>query len=262
MDSWTWAQALAVAGLVAAMILGARSGYRRGPLRQLAAPLAAIGAIATAAWAGPDLGHAWLGELGVPWILRGPIGFLVLAALLWLVLLAILWRAGRPLAETGESESPVMGAVVGCWTGGLMWLVAMTTWGQHAAWERELAPGSRQNPTGPLSEIVRLPGLGWLGSMEAWPEKPREIVRAGRRVMADPAANRRLMENPRVRALASHPAFYTAWGDPEVKRLTRAGDYLTLLEHPKVRVLLADEGFQRELAAFDLLGALKQALRE
>ncbi len=261
MDSWTWAQVLAVSGLVAAMVLGARSGYHRGPLRQLAAPLAAIGAIAVAAWVGPDVGHAWLGELGVPWILRGPVGFLVVAALLWLALLAILWRAGRPLAATGESESPVMGAVTGCWTGALAWLLVLTSWGQHAAWQRELSPAPRQEP-GAIGEIARLPGLGWLGSMEAWPEKPREIVRAGRRVMADPAANRRLMENPRVRALASHPAFYTAWGDPEVKRLTRGGDYLTLLEHPKVKVLLADEGFQRELAAFDLIGALKQALRE
>lgn len=262
MDSWTWAQVLAVTGLVAAMTLGARSGYHRGPLRQLAAPLAAIGALAVAAWVGPDLGHAWLGELGVPWILRGPAGFLLAAALLWLVLLAILWRAGRPLAETGESESPVMGAMVGCWTGGLAWLTVMTSWGQHAAWERELRPAAAAEPTGALAEIAALPGLGWLGAMEAWPEKPREIIRTGRRVLADAAANRRLMENPRVRALASHPAFYTAWGDPEVKRLTRAGDYLALLDHPKVRLLLADEGFQRELAAFDLLGALKQALRE
>lgn len=261
MDSWTWAQALAVMALVAAMTLGARSGYRRGPLRQLAAPLAAIGAIVVAAWVGPDLGHAWLGELGMPWILRGPVGFLVVAAVLWLALLAILWRAGRPLAETGESESPVMGAMVGCWTGGLMWLMVMTSWGQHAAWQRELSPAPRQDP-GAIAEIARLPGIGWLGSMEAWPEKPREIVRAGRRVMADAAANRRLMENPRVRALASHPTFYTTWGDPEVKRLARGGDYLALLEHPKVQVLLADEGFQRELAELDLLGALRQALRE
>jgi hypothetical protein len=261
MDSWTWAQALAVAGLIAAMTFGARSGYRRGPLRQLAAPLAALGALAAAAWVGPDLGHAWLGQVGVPWILRGPAGFLLAAAVIWLALLAILWRAGRPLAETGESESPVMGAMVGCWTGGLAWLTVMTAWGQHAAWERELRPATTPS-RGSLAEIAELPGLAWLGTMEAWPETPREIIRAGRRVMADPAANRRLMENPRVRALASHPAFYTAWGDPEVKRLVRGGDYLGLLDHPKVQQLLADEGFQRELAAFELLGALRQALRE
>lgn len=261
MEAWTWAQVLAVTGLVAAMIFGARSGYRRGPLRQLAAPLAAIGALAAATFVGPDLGHAWLGQVGVPWILRGPAGFLIVAAVLWLVFLGVLWRAGKPLAETGESENPVMGAMVGCWTGGLAWLTVMTTWGQHAAWERELRPATAPR-AGALSEIADLPGLAWLGAMEAWPETPREIIRAGRRVMANPEANRRLMENPRVRALASHPIFYTAWGDPEVKRLARSGDYLNLFEHPKVRVLMADEGFQKELAAFDLLGALKQALRE
>ncbi len=261
MDSWTWAQALAMAAFVLCLILGARSGYRRGPLRQLAAPLAAIGALALGAWLGPDLGHAWLGQVGVPWILRGPAGFLTAALLSWLVLLFIIWRAGKPIAETGESENPVMGAMVGCWTGGLAWLAVMTAWGQHAAWERELQPRPAPAPSA-LGEIAQLPGLDWIGSMEAWPETPREIVRAGRKVMADPAANRRLMDNPRVRALASHPTFYTAWGDPEVKRLTRSGDYLALLDHPKVEALLADESFQRELAAFDLLGALKKALGE
>jgi len=261
MEQWTWAQGLAAAGLVACMVLGARSGYRRGPLRQLAAPLAALGALAVAALVGPDLGHAWLGALGVPWILRGPAGFLLVAALGWLVLLAVLWRAGRPLAETGESESPVMGALVGCWTGGLAWLTVITAWAQHEAWVKELAPGGKP-ASGSLAEIAALPGLGWLGDMEAWPEHPRELIRAGRRVMANPEASRRLMEDPGVRALASHPTFYTTWGEPEVKRLVRAGDYLRLLEHPKVRLLLADETFQRELSVFDLLGAMRRALRE
>lgn len=262
MESWTWTQALALAGFVACLTLGARSGYRRGPVRQLATPLAAVGALALAAAFGPGLGHAWLGQLGVPWILRGPAGFLIFAAVAWLALLALIWRAGRPLAETGEAESPVMGAMVGCWTGGLAWLAVMTTWGQHEAWRRELGPRDPRGQASSLAEIARLPGLGWLIEMEAWPETPREIIRAGRRVMADPEANRRLMQNPGVRALASHPTFYTAWGDPEVKRLAKSGDYLALMDHPKVSLLLADEGFQRELAAFDLLGALKQALRE
>ena len=261
MEQWTLAQGLAAAGLVACMVLGARSGYRRGPLRQLAAPLSALGALALAALVGPDLGHAWLGSVGVPWILRGPSGFLLVAALGWLTLLAILWRTGRPLAETGESENPVMGAMVGCWTGGLAWLTVITAWGQHAAWVRELGPRDKA-PSTALAEIAALPGMGWLGGMQAWPEHPREIIRTGRRVMGNAEASRRLMENPGVRALASHPSFYTAWGDPEVKRLVRSGDYLELLEHPKVQLLLADEAFQRELAVFDLLGAMKGALRE
>lgn len=260
----TLAQALALVLLVGMMAAGAAAGHRRGPARQLAGPLAG-GVALLAAWlAGPSAGHALLGSVGVPWIFRTAGGMLLVFLATWLVVLAWLWRRGKPLAASGEPDNPVMGAMVGCWTGMLGWLFLLATWGSVDAWRRELAgPHDKETPAwvGAMAEIAALPALGWLGRLPAWPESAVRLVKMSRQVMAEPASSRRLMADPRVRALASHPTFYTAWGDPEIKRLAQEGRYWTLLQHPKVQPLLEDEGFQRELAALDLEAVLGKALR-
>lgn len=261
MEDVTLSQALAAVGLAGLMILGAAKGHRRGPVRQLAAPLAGAIGLGLGAAFGPTLGHALLGDIGVTWILRGPLGMLLIGLIAWLVALTIFWKMGKPSSTSGEADNPVLGAIIGCWTGMVAWLAILAAIGQHAAWERELAPG-RAAPAGATAAIARLPLMGWLATMEPWPEHPKLILRASRVVFADEEATRRLMADPKVRSLASHPAFYTAWGDVEVKRLVKAGDYQGLVDHPKVQTLLADEGFQRELADFDALAALNAALRK
>lgn len=261
MEDVTLAQALAVLGLAGLMVLGASRGHRRGPLRQLAAPLAGVIGLGLGAGLGPTVGHALLGEVGVPWILRGPAGMLLVGLLAWLAALAVIWKMGKPSSVSGEADNPVLGTIIGCWTGIVAWVALVAAIGQHAAWEKELA--ANRTGVGQIAgEIGGLPLMGWVAEMEPWPEHPKLILRASRRVFADDEATRRLMNDPKVRALASHPAFYPAWGDVEVKRLVKTGDYKALLDHPKVRALLADEGFQRELANFDALAALRAALKE
>ena len=199
----------------------------------------------------------------MPWIFRGGAGMLVTALVTWLVGLAILWRAGKPSASSGEPDHPVLGALVGCWTGALGWLAILVAWGSAEAWRRELADPTERTAwarSGPMAEIAAIPGLAWLVELPAWPESTARVVGLSRRVMADSAATRRLMADPKVKALASHPVFYPAWGDPEVKSLAQKGKYWALLRHPKVQPVLEDEGFQRELAALDIEGALRRAL--
>lgn len=261
MADLTLAQLLAILGLASLMLAGATRGHQRGPLRQLAAPVASLVGGIMGVWVGPTLGHAWLGDVGLPWIARGPVGILVIGLIAWLLTLALLWQMGKPSSVTGESDSPVLGAIIGCWTGVIGWLVLLITLAQYQGWERELEP----TPAAEISstqQIAALPLMGWLEEMEPWPASLRDILRNSRKVFASPSATTRLMKNPRVRALASHPSFYTAWGDVEVKRLVRAGDYRGALDHPKVKTLLADDGFQQELARFDALEALKGALKE
>lgn len=260
----TLAQFLALATLIGLMAAGAAAGHRRGPGRQLAGPLAGALGLAAGWLGGPALGHATLGWVGVPWIFRAAGGMLALGMATWLVALALLWRMGKPRAASGEADNPVLGSIIGCWTGLLAWLATMLAWASVDAWRRELAgPAEREaaERTGPVAEISRLPGLGWLGTLPAWPESAVRVVRLSRQVMADPVATKRLMADPRVKALASHPAFYPAWGDPEVKALAQKGRYWTLLQHPKVQPVLEDEGFQRELASLDLESVLGRALK-
>lgn len=260
----TLTQLLAAGALLGMMVAGAAAGHRRGPGRQLAGPAAgALGLLA--GWlAGPALGHAAFGALGVPWIFRAAAGIAAVFLATWLVTVGLLWRLGKPTASSGEPDRPVLGAMVGCWTGMLGWLAILVAWGSVDAWRRELSgpgegeAGARQ---GAVAEVAGLPLMGWIGELPAWPDSAVRIVRMSRQVMADPAKSRRLMADPKVRALASHPSFYPAWGDPEVKSLAQKGRYWALLQHPKVRPLLEDEGFQRELAALDLEEVLGRALR-
>lgn len=257
-------QMLALAALAGVMVAGAAAGHRRGPGRQLAGPAAGAAGLLVGWLAGPAAGHALLGAVGVPWIFRAGAGILLVCLATWLVVVALLWRLGKPSSASGEADRPVLGAMVGCWTGMLGWLAVLIAWGSVDAWRRELSGAAevgRMATGGVVAEVAALPGMGWLGELPAWPESAARVVRLSRQVMADPAKSRRLMADPRVRAVASHPSFYPAWGDPEVKSLAQQGRYWTLLQHPKVQPLLEDEGFQRELAGLDLEDALTKALR-
>jgi len=253
------AQLVALALLAGMMVAGAAAGHRRGPGRQLAGPAAGLVALLAGWLAGPAAGHAALEPLGVPWIFRAVVGMVAVFLAAWLLALSFLWRLGKPSAASGEPDRPVLGAMAGCWTGLLGWLALLLAWGAAEAWRRELS-GPEKPAGGWFAEVAALPAMGWLGELPAWPASAARVVKLSRQVLADPAKSQRLMADPRVRALASHPSFYPAWGDPEVKRLAQEGRYWTLLRHPKVQPLLEDEGFQRELAGLDLEDTLGKAL--
>jgi len=249
--------------LLALLVQGARGGYRRGPLRQLAGLIALLIASLAGWLVGGPLGLAALADSSVPWLLRESTGMLAVGLLVWLIALAWLWRAGRRPAGAEEAENPVWGAVVGCWTGlinaGVL-LLLLTAW---AGWVEMLSDpefADRHWAVRVRQDLAELPGTGMLRDATPWPEAWQRVAQKARRVLTNPEASRRLMEQDAIRALATHPTFYTAWGDPEVKRLLRVGRFSEAMAHPKVKPLLNDEEFQRRLLNTDLEVALDKAL--
>lgn len=255
--------ALALALLL--LVQGARGGYRRGPVRQLAGLLALLAAGAVGWLAGAPLGLWLLADSPVPWLLRESAGMVATGALVWLVALAWLWHLGRRSNGSEEAESPVMGAIVGCWTGILnvaVLILSICAWAGFNeavltpfAAERSWAAQTRQ-------ALAGLPGCAALGSYSPWPDAWVRVASKTRRTLGQPEASRRLMEQEPVRALASHPTFYTAWGDPDIKRLLREGSFWEAACHPKARPLLNDEAFQRQLLEIDLESLLDKSLRK
>ena len=246
------------------LVQGAYGGYKRGPIRQCASLVALIAAIAVGWMFGGELGLLFLTDTIVPWLLRGPIGVIGLSALTWLLALSWLWFVGRRAKGSEEAESPVLGALVGCWTGFIncaFLLAVLTAW----AGAREIlsTPTVAQQHWAVVArdDLSGFIGMDWIRGYSPWPEIWKRIARKGQQVLGSPDASRRLMEQEPIRALASHPTFYTAWGDPEIKRLAHNGSLGELLEHPKVRPLLNDEAFQQQLIHTDLEVLLDKSLK-
>jgi hypothetical protein len=246
------------------LIQGAYHGYQRGPIRQCASLVALVVAL-TLGWIfGGELGQLFLDNTIVPWLLRGVLGTLALTVLIWLLTLSWLWFVGRRAKGVEETESPVMGALVGCWTGLIHCALIVGVLSAWAGAREILSPPTvaRQHWTViARDELSDLPGMSWLKGYTPWPENWQRIARKGQQVLGNAEASRRLMEQEPIRALASHPTFYTAWGDPEVKRLAHAGSLGDLLEHPKVKPLLNDEAFQRQLIHTDLELLIDKSLK-
>ena len=116
---------VALVVLALLMVRGAWRGYRRGPMRQLAGPVALATGQLVGWLFGSDLGHACLQGTSYPWVLRGFTGVVVLTCLTGLACYALFWRLGRQPEGQTEAESPVLGSLVGCWTGLLYFLICV-----------------------------------------------------------------------------------------------------------------------------------------
>jgi uncharacterized membrane protein required for colicin V production len=256
---------VALLGLALLMIRGAWRGYRRGPLRQLAGPVAlATGQIV--GWLfGSDLGHACLQGTSYPWILRGFTGVVVLTCLTGLACYALFWRLGRQPEGRKEPESPVLGALIGCWTGLLYFLILIVVLATVASvYDLFEKPDDRRHHW--TVEIRdELAGVPFTSGLKGWspiPDKQRILIRQTRRLMADPEARRRLMAQPEIRALAAHPSLYQAWEDKKVRELLNNNDLTGFIDHPKVRAVLADEKLQQEAEKVDLGRIIEQSLQK
>ncbi|MFN5058092.1 MAG: hypothetical protein ACK47U_00815 [Verrucomicrobiota bacterium] len=249
--------------LAALMIRGAWRGYRRGPLRQLAGPAAlTIGQLS--GWLfGGELGHALLQGTAYPWMLRGITGVVGLACVTGLLSYALLWRLGRTPEGQDEAESPVLGALVGCWTGALYFLLLVGIIASVASvYDLLASPGA---PTNHWTVAVRdeLSATPLTRDLKDWspiPDEQRTLIRQTRRLMADPEARRRLMVQPEIRALAAHPTLYQAWEDKKVRELLNDNDLSGFIDHPKVRAVLADEVLQKEAEKVNLTKVIDRAL--
>ena len=255
---------IAAALLAALMVRGAWRGYRRGPLRQLAGP-AALTVGQLGGWLfGGDLGHALLQGTSYPWMLRGITGVVGLACVAGLLTYALLWRLGRSPTDQKEAESPVMGALVGCWTGLLYFLILLALLATVASVYDlfEKPDDSRHHWSVEIrNDLAATPFTADLKDWSPIPAKQRTLIRQTRQLMANPEARRRLMAQPEIRALAAHPTLYQAWEDKKVRELLNNNDLTGFIDHPKVRAVLADEPLQKEAERVDLTKIIEQSLQ-
>jgi hypothetical protein len=261
-----------LAGLGVALLVsiaaGTTRGLYRGPVRALATLIALVAAVLVAWLFGSMAGHALLTGTKVPWLLRGALGVLILGSVVWLVVFGYLWWRGRTKNPAGDPESPVSGAIVGCWVGilwfsvGLTGLLALAGIGESwtLAGGRSRAPAPLRWPMRVKSALASWPGTEPISRFNPVPEAPRRVLRKVILVLHDPKAFRRLQNDESVRAIAAHPSFYPLMQNPEIKDLARRQDARGLLSHPLVIDLLADEEFQRRLGDADIEPMLDRAL--
>lgn len=254
-----------LAGLVLASLMarGAWRGYQRGPLRQLAGPIALSIGLAVG-WAfGPDLGHSLLHGTSFPWLMRGAAGILGLTCLTGLLAYGMAWQIGKRPQGQDEAESPILGAMVGCWTGLLYFsLLVLAVITVASIQELVAGPQAAQNRLSVQArdQLADTPFTAWLKDWSPIPDRQRKLAQQSRLLMADPEARKRLMAMPQIRALAAHPSFYQAWEDKKVRELLNNKDLNALIDHPKVRALLADDEFQKQADSLDLPAIFEQAL--
>lgn len=255
-----WVAAVVLALLI---IRGAWRGYQRGPLRQLAGPLALSAGLGVG-WAfGPELGHSLLHGTNFPWLLRGAAGLLSLTCLTGLLCYGLAWRLGKRPAGVDEAESPVWGSLVGCWTGLLYFSLLVLGIATIASLQELIeGPTNAQNPLAiqARNALADTPVTGWLRDWSPLPDRPRRLLIQTRLLMADPEARKRLMALPEMRALAAHPVFYQAWEDKQVHELLNSRDLGGFINHPKIRAVLADEAFQKQAESLDLPAIFGRAL--
>lgn len=248
-------------------------GYWRGPVRQLAPLCSFVIASVVAYFWGAAFGHAWLGLLGVPWILRGGCGILLLCLFVWLPVFSYFWYKGRGQVceKTGEPEHPGLGALVGCWTG-IFWggLVALCLTAAGTVGETFLSvrPGAEKSWIGRVfygaavakNSMALYSGLDFLKTWSPLPESAFRVVHKTVDVLGSRRAQKRLLEMPEIRSLVTDPAVYPVLSDPEIQTMIKHKDVDALLSDSRVRRMIYDETFQKRLAALELEPLLDYAL--
>lgn len=254
------------AGILALlMIRGAWRGYRRGPMRQLAGPVALATGQLIGWLFGSDLGHACLHGTSYPWMFRGITGVVMLGCVTGLLCYALFWRLGRLPDGQTEAESPVLGAMVGCWTGMLYFGILVAALSATASVCELFEKEGETKHHWTVETRNALAATPFTSALKDWspiPDRQRTLIRQTRRLMADPEARRRLMAHPEIKALATHPSFYQAWEDKKVRELMNSNDLTGFIDHPKVRAVLADEAFQKDAEKIDLPGIIDQSLQK
>lgn len=256
---------------LAILFIASWRGYWRGPIRSIAVFIAFLVAGIPAWLFGADLGFACLGNFGIPWILRGLFGILLTGILIWLPTFGALWMWGRKQIseKTGEPESPILGACVGCWTG-FFWVglcLLMITFA--GALGEAFLSGSRKMPHGMWAGICRsavcarasvalVPGLSFTQNWNPLPESTLRKIDKLIAVLSDRTVSRKFIHSPEVQSVMSLPAVYPVINSPKIQAMIAARDIDGILSDPDIGKMLDDEDFQQALAEIDFERLLDQ----
>jgi hypothetical protein len=156
-----------------------------------------------------------------------------------------------------------MGAMVGCWTGLLYFSILITILCSTAsivALVSSPKAAATHWSVAIRDEFAETPYTGWIKDWSPLPDRQRTQIELLKKVIDDPAAQKRLIALPEIRALASHPSLYQALEDKKVRELLNKKDLSGLFSNPKIRAVLADEQLQRQASSVDLESILQEAL--
>ena len=254
-----------IAGFILIMLMarGAWRGYKRGPLRQLAGPFALTVGLFVGWTFGKDAGLSLFHSTSFPWLFRGVTGVVILTSATWLCVYGIIWWLGKKPDGADEAESPLMGAMVGCWTGLLYFCILVIALCSTAS-IMSLLSSPRSSAThwsvAARDELSELPLAGWIKDWSPLPDRQKSQIELLKRVMGDPAAQKRLIALPEIRALSAHPSLYQALEDKKIRELLNNKDLSGLFENKKVRAVLADEQLQRQAELIDVESIMLRAL--
>lgn len=258
---------------LAILFVNSWRGYWRGPIRSVA-PLVAFAFAGTLAWLfGADLGFAFLGKFGIPWVLRGIFGVLITGMLVWLPVFSLLWMWGKKdvSEKTGEPESPVLGACVGCWTG-FFWVgVCVLVLTSVGALGEALLSASRNRKQGAWTAICRgaacargsvglLPGFSFAASWNPLPESVVRKIDKLSAVLSDRNSAKKFIYTAEVQSVLSLPAVYPIVNSPRIQQMLDAHDVDGILSDPEISKMLDDEDFRQALSEIDFERLLDQIL--
>lgn len=105
------------------------------------------------------------------------------------------------------------------------------------------------------------PGGGLLELLDPVPADTYRQLGDIARIAADPRAQERLLDDPRVRRLADHPRIVALREDPALARALEQKDFARLLRDQRILALAQDPQIQAEIRAIDWSAALQHALR-
>ncbi len=105
------------------------------------------------------------------------------------------------------------------------------------------------------------PGGGLLELLDPVPAETYRQLGDIARVAADPRAQERLLDDPKVRRLAEHPKIVALREDAALGRALEQKDFARLLRDPRILALAQDPQIQAEIRAIDWAAALRHALR-
>ena len=267
------------------VVLRVLRGWQEGLPRQIFSVVALVAGF-LAGWLFAPGAVPWLrGTWNFPDPVLRVLGGLGIGILVWLVINVLSRLLFRTTAQQTFAPTRLIygvgGAIVGLVLAAVYVVVLASgarllgTVAEAGAPRTAEQPGSGGEPRGAGPEGSRaaggLPGLkrsleagpagGFLEMLDPVPAATYRQLKDITRVAADPRAQERLLDEPRIRRLAEHPKITALRDDPEIVRALEQQDYLRLVRDPRFISIVNDPQLQAAIRDIDWPGALSRALR-